>query len=140
MEYKGKKTAWRDVNQADGNNGYIYYINRNHVIDALKHKSSLARYANHARGLTKVKGINNNCEYVSEGYRAYIESVKNIEAGSEILVPYGKEYWDVIRKNELEDEKEAARNAKKASTPKRTRKPLSKKASAKKTVKKSRKK
>jgi hypothetical protein len=29
----------------------------------------------------------------------YIEAVKDVSAGSEIFVSYGKEYWDVMRKN-----------------------------------------
>ena len=103
------KNAW--------DNGYIYSINRNHVIDAKKTLSALARYANDAKGLTKVKGITNNCVYVNDNYRAYIESTKDIPAGSEIFVDYGKEYWDVIRENLKKDKKEASKKQKKSSTP-----------------------
>lgn len=99
VEYKGKITTWKEVDDNDGNNGYIYYVKRNHVIDASRHAGALARYANDARGLKRVKGISNNAEYTEEGLRVYIESVKDIPAGSEILVEYGKEYWDVIRHN-----------------------------------------
>ena len=88
----------------DGNNGYIYYVKRNYVIDASKHSGALARYANDARGLKRVKGILNNAEYVEDGFKVYIESRKDIPAGSEILVDYGKEYWDVIRHNLKVDE------------------------------------
>ncbi|RYY18834.1 MAG: SET domain-containing protein [Chitinophagaceae bacterium] len=96
-EYTGKVSAWKDAEHEDGDNGYIYYVKRNHVIDAKADKKSIARYANDARGLTRVKGIINNCEYVEEGTRVYIHAKKDIEAGSEILVPYGPEYWQVIR-------------------------------------------
>jgi hypothetical protein len=99
VEYKGKISKWKDVKDEDGKNGYIFFINRNHVIDALPVKSALARYANDARGLSKVKGINNNCDYISDGLKAYIESKKDISAGSEIFVDYGKDYWKVIREN-----------------------------------------
>lgn len=99
VEYKGKISKWKDVKDEDGKNGYIFYINRNHVINALPVKSALARYANDARGLSKVKGINNNCDYISDGLKAYIESKKDIPAGSEIFVDYGKDYWKVIREN-----------------------------------------
>jgi SET domain-containing protein len=99
LEYKGKITTWKDVEHNDGGNGYIYYVKRHHVINASRHKDSLARYANDARGLQRVKGITNNADYVEEGLKVFIRSVKNIPAGSEILVPYGKEYWDVIRHN-----------------------------------------
>jgi hypothetical protein len=69
------------------------------VIDALPYKKALARYANDARGISRIKGITNNSDYVEDGLRVYIESKKDIPANSEILVGYGKEYWDVIREN-----------------------------------------
>ena len=104
VEYKGKVTNWKEVDDNDGNNGYIYYVKRTHVIDASRHPGALARYANDARGLKRVKGILNNAEYVEDGFKVYIESRKDIPAGSEILVDYGKEYWDVIRHNLKVDE------------------------------------
>jgi hypothetical protein len=99
IEYKGKVTSWKDADHRDGKNGYIYYVKRHHVIDALKFRSALARFANDARGLTKIKGLTNNSEYLEEGLRVFIVSKKDIPANSEILVGYGKEYWDVIRDN-----------------------------------------
>lgn len=99
VEYKGRISAWKDVQDEDGKNGYIFYITRNHVINALNTKSALARYANDARGLVKIKGVTNNCDYISDGLHAYIESKKDIPAGDEILVDYGKDYWKVIREN-----------------------------------------
>jgi uncharacterized protein len=98
VEYKGRRTIWKEVKD-DSTNYYIYTINRNNVIDAQKTMSALARYANDAKGLTRVKGLANNCVYVNEGNRAYIEAVKNIPAGAEILVDYTKEYWDVMKEN-----------------------------------------
>ena len=98
VEYKGKLVRWKDVKD-DDENGYLYYINRNHVINAWPALKALARYANDAKGIIRAKGIGNNCVYMSEGLHAYIESVKVIPAGSEIFVDYGKEYWDVKRKN-----------------------------------------
>jgi SET domain-containing protein len=132
VEYKGKKTTWKDVNIDEGRNGYIYYINRNNVIDAMPFPQHLARYANDAQGLSKVKGITNNCRYVSDmdTLRVYIEAVKDIPAGREILVQYGKEYWDVIKYNLKLDEKEKAK----------AEKEKLKKASAEATKKKSAKK
>ena len=98
IEYKGRRTIWKEVkHQSD--NYYIYTINRNHVIDAQKTMSALGRYANDAMGLTRVKGLSNNCVYVNEGIRAFIECTKNIPAGGEILVNYTKPYWDVMKEN-----------------------------------------
>ena len=105
VEYKGKITSWGKVSHHNGENGYIYYVKRNHVIDAARHKKALARYANDARGLKKVKGLTNNAQYTEDGLKVYIEAIKDIPAGSEILVGYGKEYWDVIRHNKKLDEK-----------------------------------
>lgn len=98
VEYKGRVTTWKDV-EKDWTNGYIYTINNKHVIDAKRTLKALARYANDARGLTRVKGITNNCTYTNDGTKAYIESVKDIAAGAEIFVDYGREYWVTMRQN-----------------------------------------
>lgn len=106
VEYKGRMTTWKEVNHQDGKNGYIYYIDRNHVIDASTYQKALGRFANDAQGLQKVKGVRNNSVYTEDNYRVYIEATRDIPAGSEILVSYGKEYWDVIKHN-MRIEKEA---------------------------------
>lgn len=98
VEYKGKKRKWKDVKHLDGYNGYLMYITRNAVIDALPSVDTLGRYANDAQGLSKVKDLRNNCEYVSEGHRCYIEAKRAIEPGEELLVSYGKEFWQLQRK------------------------------------------
>ena len=99
VEYKGKVVKWKDVDSRDGLNGYIYYVNRNHVIDAFPSKEAFARYANDAKGIVRTPGLNNNCTYRIEGVRVFIFAMKNIAAGSELFVGYGKEYWDIIREN-----------------------------------------
>jgi uncharacterized protein len=99
VEYKGKISTWKEVKDDDGKNGYIFYVKRYHVIDALKTTGHLARYANDAKGLSKVKGITNNCDYITDGLKAYIESKKDIPAKSEIFVDYGPDYWKTIREN-----------------------------------------
>jgi SET domain-containing protein len=113
VEYKGKISAWREVKDEDGKNGYIFYVTRNHVIDALPVKSALARYANDARGLVRIKGVTNNCDYITYGKKAFIESKKDIAAGAEILVDYGADYWKVIRSNQKLWAKEARQALKK---------------------------
>ena len=110
IEYTGKRSTWKEVKDDDGKNGYIFYINRNHVIDARPTKKAYARYANDARGIVRIKGIINNSDYVVDGLKAYIESKKDIPAGGEIFVDYGKDYWKVIRQNMklvAKEEKEA---------------------------------
>ena len=100
VEYKGIVTTWKDVDDDSGKNGYIYYINRNHVINARPLTKTFGRYANDAEGLKKIKETKNNARYVIDDLRVYIEATKDIEAGGEILVRYGKEYWDIIRYNQ----------------------------------------
>jgi SET domain-containing protein len=124
VEYKGRITTWNDVKD-DHENGYIYTVNNNHVIDAKKTLRALARYANDARGISRIKGLINNCDYVNEGLRAFIESKKDIQPGEEILVSYGNEYWQVIRTNIKEEQKRVKQEA------------AGKKAAVKKTVSKS---
>lgn len=99
-EYKGKISTWKDVDHHDGLNAYIYYINRNHVIDSSRHKKNLARYANDAKGSLNGIKMMNNCYFVIEKCRVFIESKKDIPPKSELLVGYGKEYWDIIRFNQ----------------------------------------
>lgn len=98
-KYKGRITTWKEVQKSEVFNAYVYYIKRDHVIDAMNYKKVLSRYANDAAGITKTKGITNNCKFVNENGRVFIESIKNIEAGSELYLSYGKEYWDTIRYN-----------------------------------------
>lgn len=127
VEYKGRKTVWKEVKN-DSENFYLYTINRNHVIDARKTLSALARYANDARGLTRVKGLTNNCVYVNENNRAFIESVKNIPAGSEIFVDYTQDYWKVMKEN-LKADKDHIKNGYAKKTTKRPAKKAVKEAS-----------
>ena len=99
IEYKGRRSKWKDVKDDDGKNAYIFYVNRNNAIDAFPTLQHKARYANDAKGLTRVKGLRNNCDYVTEGVRAFIESHRDIPARSEIFVDYGPDYWKTIREN-----------------------------------------
>ena len=97
--------------------GYIFYISKNKCIDAYNMPEVKARYANDAKGLTKIKGVNNNCSYEVWKRSGWIKAEKNIKAGEEILVSYGAEYWRDIRYNiKLEEEKKA--EAKKLKTKK----------------------
>jgi len=139
IEYKGHVKTWKEVQAEEGDNGYIYYVKRSHVIDALKIKNSLARYANDARGLERVKNISNNAEYAEDGVRVFIESTRDIPAGSEIFVSYGPEYWQVIRHNIRVDTKnnknhkstKAGKQVKGVKTKKAAHKPIPKRASSK---------
>jgi SET domain-containing protein len=99
IEYKGRITSWKAVNHRKGTNGYIYFISHKHVLDAFTYKKALGRYANDARGIVKKRGVTNNAAYKTERRKVFIDAIKNIPAGTEIFVGYGKEYWDSIIHN-----------------------------------------
>ena len=82
------------------------------MIDAQNSVKTFGRYANDARGLVKLKGVTNNSTYVNDGNKVFIESIKDIPAGGEILVSYGKDYWDVIRQNKKIDRLNQRKQAK----------------------------
>lgn len=127
VEYKGRRTTWKEVKN-DSTNYYIYTINRNNVIDAQKTLSALARYANDAKGFTRVKGLTNNSVYVNEGKRAFIEAVKNIPAGTEIFVDYTQDYWKVLKENLRKQKREEKEAQKKEAAKKRSAAATKKKA------------
>lgn len=105
VEYKGKLRTWKEVKHLDGYNGYLMFINRQAVIDALPAIKTFGRYANDASGFVKVKGLKNNAEYVSEGNRCFIESLRTIRRGEEIFVGYGRDFWKLQRKIRSEKNK-----------------------------------
>jgi len=98
IEYKGRIRTWKEVEHED-QNFYIFYVSEDHVIDGSRNTKSLARYINDARGLKKIKGLSNNCEFICDGLRVFVEATKDIPAGAELFLSYGKEYWQVIRTN-----------------------------------------
>ena len=99
VQYKGHITTWKKAQQQPGFNGYVYFIKNSVVIDAKNYKTTFARYSNDANGITRLKDVKNNCQYVQEGNKVFVEAIKDIQPGGEIYVAYGKEYWDVIRFN-----------------------------------------
>lgn len=98
VEYKGRVMTWKEA-EDNHDNPYIFFVNRNRVIDALTYKKAFARYANDATGTNKGTGLKNNADYVNEDNRIFIEAKRDIEAGAEILVGYGAGYWKTMRDN-----------------------------------------
>lgn len=97
-EYLGKKTTWSKV-ENDVDNGYIYYIDEDNVIDAAKSLKTFGRYANDAQGFSKLPDVKNNTVYYEDGGRVFIKAIKNISAGSEVFVAYGRDYWKQAKEN-----------------------------------------
>jgi SET domain-containing protein len=98
VEYKGRLEKWSDVKHEDGYNGYLLQVNSRWAINALHYKKALGRYANDAKGLTRNSTLTNNGEYLLEGKKCFIYAKADIAAGEEILVGYGREYWNLIKR------------------------------------------
>ncbi len=100
-EYEGEKLTWKDCLKRNeeqvGYGAYYFFINSKNCIDAQHTPWELGRYANDAAGMGRVEGMKNNSKYEIRKNRAYIIASRTIKAGDEILVGYGKEYWDAIK-------------------------------------------
>jgi SET domain-containing protein len=101
VEYKGEIINWKEYEKRvkEDKDGYLFFVNRNHCIDAYSTPEHVARYANDAAGLGRVKGLKNNASYEIFGKQCFIVAERDIAAGEEIFVNYTKEYWDCIRYN-----------------------------------------
>ncbi len=101
IEYKGEIIKWNEYKErvARNQDGYLFYISKQLCIDAFQTPQYKARYANDAEGLSKIKGVRNNCEYKIEGSKCYIFTRRDIKAGEEIYVDYTKDYWNSVRYN-----------------------------------------
>jgi len=101
IEYLGEIIDWKEYDRrvARDEDGYLFFINKNHCIDAFNTPQYKARYANDAQGLTRVKGLTNNCDYEIHDNKCYIVAQKDIEAGGEIFVDYTRDYWKCVRYN-----------------------------------------
>lgn len=116
VEYLGEVITEAELDRRAENDiyGYAFYISKRKCIDAYYTPEALARYANDARGLNRIKGISNNCSYEIWKNRGWIRAEKNIKAGDELFVSYGNEYWKDIKYNIRLDEERAAAKKKEA--------------------------
>jgi hypothetical protein len=101
VEYLGEIIDWKEYERRveRDEDGYLFFVNKKHCIDAFNTPEHIARYANDAAGLSRVKGLKNNSVYDTEGNRCFIVATRDIEPGEEIFVNYTKDYWDCIRYN-----------------------------------------
>lgn len=98
VEYKGRHRPWKEAKKEDGYNGYLLRLDRTTAIDALPYKRALGRFANDAAGLSRMRGLRNNAAYLIFGNQCFIHATRTIPKGAEILVSYGKEFWDLQRR------------------------------------------
>ena len=110
VEYIGEIITEAELDRRAENDiyGYAFYINKKRCIDAYYMPEALARFANDAKGLTRIAGVTNNAEYEIWKNRGWIKATKDIKAGAEIFVSYGAEYWKDIRYNIKLDAERAA--------------------------------
>jgi len=101
VKYDGDKITWKECerrNEAQKGHGcYYLYISKRKCIDAQYTLWAKGRYANDATGLSRVEGLRNNARYEIIKGEAYIKASRNIKAGQEILVSYGRSYWNTLK-------------------------------------------
>ena len=98
-EYEGEKITWKEAERRNDldKGGYVYYINEKNCVDAWDYTKTFGRYANDAAGVSRIRGIRNNSTYDVVRGRVYIRATRNIRAGEEIFVSYGRQYWNIVR-------------------------------------------
>jgi SET domain-containing protein len=102
VKYDGEKITWKECerrNEAqEGYGGYYMFINKRKCIDAQHTTWAHGRYANDAAGLCRIEGLRNNAKYEISKGEVFIVATRNIKAGEEIFVSYGRSYWNTMKK------------------------------------------
>ena len=100
IEHRGEIIGYNEYRKRARNekDHYLFYLRRDLCIDAMYTPQYKARYANDAAGITRIKGVCNNSDYIIFGDKCFIVASRNIKAGEEIFVNYTKPYWDYMRK------------------------------------------
>jgi SET domain-containing protein len=84
VEYRGPLLHAKEADRAETRgNRYLFEINSRWTIDG-KSRRNLARYANHS--------CNPNAEPIIKGHRVFINALRNIKPGEEIVYDYGIDY------------------------------------------------
>lgn len=102
IEYRGEIIGYNEYRRRTRReeDHYLFFVRQDLCIDALHTPQYKARYANDAAGISRIKGLKNNSDYIIYGDRCFIVSSRAIRAGEEILVNYTKSYWDYMRKRQ----------------------------------------
>ena len=100
IEYRGEVIGYNEYRKRTRNeqDQYLFFVRMELCIDAMHTPQYKARYANDAAGITRLKGVKNNSDYVIFGNKCFIVASRDIKAGEEIFVNYTKSYWDYMRK------------------------------------------
>ena len=102
IEYRGEIIGYNEYRRRTRReeDHYLFFVRQDLCIDALHTPQYKARYANDAAGISRMKGLKNNSDYIIYGDRCFIVASRAIRAGEEILVNYTKSYWDYMRKRQ----------------------------------------
>lgn len=100
IEYRGEIIGYLEYRRRARKelDHYLFYLRRELCIDSLNTPQYKARYANDAAGITRLKGVRNNSDYVIFGDKCFVVASRDIKRGEEIFVNYTKPYWDCMRK------------------------------------------
>ena len=83
IEYTGTIITSEEADRRGGK--YLFELDEKHAVDGTR-RSNLARYINHS--------CRPNAEGLTTGKRIWIWAVRDIEAGEELTLDYGKQYVD----------------------------------------------
>jgi len=110
IEYRGEIIGYNEYRRRARNeeDHYLFYLRRDLCIDAKHTPGFKARYANDAAGITRLKGVRNNSDYVIFDDKCFIVASRDIKAGEEIFVNYTKPYWDCMRKRMKKHRRQAS--------------------------------
>ncbi len=81
-----------DLRRKANEDGYFIQLLNGKIMDSM-HTHCLAKYANDAAGSPMLKVRNNAVIALNEQQQICIVATKNIRAGEEVYVSYGKAYW-----------------------------------------------
>jgi uncharacterized protein len=100
IEYRGEIIGYNQYRSRTRKeeDQYLFFLRRDLCIDSMHTPQYKARYANDAAGISRVKGIRNNSDYIIFGDKCFMVASRDIKAGEEIYVNYTKSYWDYMRK------------------------------------------
>ena len=97
--YTGKSLTNKEAEELVKKGKDLYFIK---MLDGTIFDSGNARcfakYANDAEGFGKTKFKNNSKITLDDDEKPCIMATRNIKAGEEIFVGYGKKYWDKYKK------------------------------------------
>lgn len=71
----------------------ILYLNKKYLLDSRKDRSCVASFINDAQGEKRTTKFENNTSMCIVNGRIYVVADREIQAGEELFLSYGKVYW-----------------------------------------------